>query len=167
MKKIVVLFSFTNVSFLYIHIGTMDFTKPESHTLMKLVFDDLTTKDEVLDFMETFGKAYVLKLVDNLKTEFKYIRKSIVNGQKMIGANGDIMEKLEGTIVRFIHHDINVRILSLIILYDDKLKTINKIYKEWEEYKVRDYSVDDDDDINSLNCFEVFENVLDNSNFKK
>ena len=146
----------------------MDFSNTESHTLMKLVFDDLTTKDEVLDFMETFGKAYVLKMVDNLKTELKYIRKSIVNGQKMIGAHGDIMERLEGTIVRFIHHDINVRILSLIILYDDKLKTLNKIYKEWEGFSVRDYSnlLEDDDD-NSLTCLEMYDEILNRDDEKK
>jgi len=146
----------------------MDFTKPESHTLMKLVFDDLTTKDEVLDFMETFGKAYVLKLVENLKIEFKCTRKSIVNGQKMIGAQGDIMERLEGTIVRFIHHDINVRILSLILLYDEKVKILNKISKEWEEYKVRDYSnVDEIVSDNSLTCFEMFDEILNGDDEKK
>ena len=162
------LFCFTKYCSLFYIIGIMDFNKPESHTLMKLVFDDLTTKDEVLDFMETFGKAYVLKMVDNLKTELKYIRKSIVNGQKMIGAHGDIMERLEGTIVRFIHHDINVRILSLIILYDDKLKTLNKIYKEWEGFSVRDYSqLEDDDDINSLTCFEMYDEILNRDDEKK
>lgn len=143
----------------------MDFKKPESHTLMKMVFDDLTTKYEIIDFMETFGKAYVLKLVDDLRIELKQTRKSIVNGQKMISRDGDIMERLEGTIVRFIHHDIHTRILSLIIMYDDKLKILNNKYKEWEGWNVGEFHINEDED-NSISCFEIFETILEEKKFK-
>jgi len=138
----------------------MDPSHPELPSLLKIVFDDLTTKDEIIDYMNALGKSYVLKMVESLTKEFKSTRKSIVNGQKMINGHGDIMEKLEGTIVRFIHHDINVRILSLIILYDDKLKILNTFYKEWEQWIPQEYTTDDDND-HSLSCLECIDDILD------
>ena len=135
----------------------MDPSNTELPTLLKIVFDDLTTKDEIIDYMNTLGKSYVLKLVESLIKEFKSVRKSIVNGQKTLNGHGEIMERLEGTIVRFIHHDINVRILSLIILYDDKLKILNIFHKEWEQWTQVDYTTDED--LHSLLCLESLDDI--------